>query len=118
MTFTYTPASPDDVTRVRYHLQDTTEASAIFTDEEISFVISEEGSWQAAVVSLIQSLIARLAHEPDGSADWLSINWRRSADSWRALLNEKRREFGLSRRTGSSKATYRSDSGQTEAPDW
>ena len=35
MTFTYTPSSVTDVTRVRFHIGDTVEATAIFSDEEI-----------------------------------------------------------------------------------
>lgn len=118
MTFTYTPASPDDTTRVRYHIGDTVEASAIFTDEEIDFVISEEGSYQKAVVSLIQAVIAKIGHEPDFTADWLQVDWRRSVDAWRDLLAEKRSKFGIAARSARSVATYRSDSNQPEAPDW
>lgn len=96
MTFTYTPsATPDDTTLIRYHVSDTVEASAIFTDEEIGMVLAVEGSVGKAVVSLIKSIIQRLSGEPDMTADWLTISWRRSSDAWLRMLDEKKREFGV-----------------------
>lgn len=95
MTFTYNLTNPNDITRVRYHLGDTDEPTAIYQDEEIAFAISENGGWQRAVISLIKGCIVRLAHEPDMTADWLTINWRRSSDAWRSMLREKQAEFGL-----------------------
>lgn len=95
MTFTYELGTPTDTTRVRFHTGDTDEATALWQDDEIAFVIAEEGTWQKAVLALIESALVRLAHEPDMTADWLRIDWRRSADNWKALLAEKRRRFGL-----------------------
>jgi hypothetical protein len=96
MTFTYTPAtSPTATTLVRYHVSDTVEASAIFTDEEIEMVLAVEGSVGKAVVSLINAIIGRLSREPDMTADWLTISWRRSSDAWMKLLDQKKQEFGV-----------------------
>ena len=95
MAFTYNLTTPNDVTRVRFHTGDTDTDSALWQDDEIEFVIDEEGTWQPAVIALIESALVRLAHEPDMTADWLKIDWRRSADNWKALLAEKRRRFGL-----------------------
>lgn len=123
MTFTYTPSSPTNLTRVRYHIGDVEETTAIFSDEEINFVLAEEAAETsvvgAAVVSLINSVIARLNHEPDMQADWLKIDWRRSAENWLRLLSEKKQKFGLSPR-GSSGGQFgwRPDTLQTEAPDY
>lgn len=119
MAFNYTPGTPDDVTRVRYHISDTDEDTAIFQDEEINFVLSEEGSVGKAVVSLIGAIMRKLAHEPDLQADWLRVDWRRSAENWRAMLNDKRREFGLGMQVGSAvRHPYRTDSLQTETPSY
>lgn len=120
MTFTYTPSAPTDLTRVRFHIQDTLEATAIFSDEEINFVLSEEDDVVGkAVISCINAIIAKLAGEPDMQADWLKIDWRRSAESWRALLAEKKAKFGYSPR-GSSGGQYgwRPDTLQTQEPDY
>lgn len=120
MTFTYTPSSANDITRVRYHIGDVVEDSAIFTDEEIQFAITETGTWQRAVLDSIRSVMARLATEPDMQADWLKIDWRRSAESWKALLNEKAQQFGLGKARASSggQHVYRIDGLQKETPDW
>ena len=119
MTFTYTPSAPNDITRVRYHVGDTEEAAAIFTDEEITFAIDEEGTWQKAVIASIRSVIARIAGEPDMTADWLRVDWRRSSDNWLMLLNEKKSQFGLGAKGNSGgRHAYRPDSLQKSEPDY
>jgi hypothetical protein len=47
------------------------------------------------VVSLINAIIGRLSREPDMTADWLTISWRRSSDAWMKLLDQKKQEFGV-----------------------
>lgn len=120
MTFTYNLATPDDITRVRFHLGDTTAETAIFSDEEITFIISESGTWQKAIIACIRSVMGRLATEPDMQADWLKIDWRRSADSWKVLLNEKAQEFGIGKARAASGGhhAYRPDGLQKTEPDW
>ena len=120
MTFSYVPgATPNDVTKVRYYIGDTDANAAMFTDEEITMALSLEGSVPGAVIGLIRAAMARLAHEPDMTADWLTINWRRNAENWAALLKQRKAEFGLGARavTGHQHA-YRADSYQDTAPDW
>ncbi len=95
MTFTYDLVTVTDITRLRFHTGDTLEEAAMWSDEELQFVLNEEGTVGKAVVALIMSALLRLAHEPDMTADWLRVDWRRAADNWKALLAEKRREFGL-----------------------
>lgn len=119
MTFTYTPAAPTDITRVRYHIGDTVEDTAIFSDEEIQFAIDEETDWKGAVIASIRSIIARLAGEPDMTADWLRIDWRRSADSWLKLLDEKKQQFGLGAIASSGNThVWRPDSRLKDAPEY
>lgn len=120
MTFTYNLASPDDITRVRFHLGDTTEETAIFSDEEITFITGEAGTWQKAVIACIRSVMGRLAAEPDMQADWLKIDWRRSADSWKLLLSEKSQEFGVGKARASSggQHAFRPDGLIKSEPDW
>lgn len=119
MTFTYTPGSPTDITRVRFHSGDTVEAAAFHSDEEIDFMIDEAGSWQAATILAIESILLKFASEPDLKADWLTVTLKRSQEGYEALLTQKRQRFGIAARSGRSIATYRSDSLQTEAPeDW
>jgi hypothetical protein len=117
MTFTYDLVTPGDLTRVRYHIGDTEEATAIFSDEEINFVLDEETTYQAAVISCINAIIGKLSHEPDMQADWLKIDWRRSAESWMKLLAEKKSQFGLGARAASGgQHAWRPDTLMDEAP--
>lgn len=120
MTFTYTPsATPSDTTKVRYWIGDTDADAAMFSDEEIGMAISIEGTAQKAVISLIRSAMARLAHEPDMTADWLRIEWRRATENWAALLKQRQTEFRLGPRAVSgAQHAYRADSMQTAEPDW
>lgn len=118
MAFTYTPGTPTDITRVRYHIGDTDEQIAIFTDEEIQFILNEQSSVGAAVVSLINSIIARLSATPDFTADWLRVDAGRSLDGYRMLLAEKRREFGLNQISSRARHTYRGDSLASGPPEW
>ena len=120
MTFTYDgDPSATDVEFVRFYLQDTVSTAAIFTDEEISFEISEAGSKKAACVSLIDVILAKLNHEPDGRADWLQVDWRRSSENWMKLKDQLERRFGGgNKRTASARHVYRADSLADEAPDY
>lgn len=115
MTFTYTPGTPNDITRVRFSIGDTVEDTAILSDEEITFAVTEQGSWQGAVIACIRFIITKLS-EPDFQADWLRVSASEARKSWERMLAEKKDEFGLGRSVSSSAvATYRVDSNQTEA---
>lgn len=120
MTFTYSPsATPDDVTRVRFHTADTIEDEAFFTDEEIEMAIAENSTWQTAVIACLQYMQTRIISEPDVTADWFTVR-RRNVD-WNALIAAKRRELGvtLGQITATASPMYRSDSFQDEPPeDW
>lgn len=117
MTFTYNVASPTDVTRVRFHTGDTVEDSAKWSDEEITFVITESGSWQRAVIQLLQGLVAEMARTPNFRADWLSVDAAQALPALKELLAQKRRELDVASITATSQAVYRSDSLATEPPE-
>lgn len=111
MTFTYTPsATPSDTTRVRFHLGDTEQAVAIFSDEEIAMLLAENTTWQSAVIGGIKAILAKIAVLPDTTADWLRVEYGRSADGWQKLLAIKQAEFGVGRFTAVATPTYRLDS--------
>jgi hypothetical protein len=117
MSFTYNPADPDDITRVRWHIQDTVEPAA-FTDEEITFQIGEQGGWQKAVMACLQSKIMLIANTPDFKADWLQVDSAVALDSLRGLLKVKQKELGLGGAISSrGQAVYRGDSLLTDVPD-
>lgn len=119
MTFTYTPASPTDVTRVRFHIGDTDSTAAIFSDEEIEFITDENsGSWQRAVIACIEAMIAKASNQPDFKADWLQVDGSKSIAGLKTLLSEKRRALGVASLVATSVHVYRADSNLTESPDW
>jgi hypothetical protein len=110
MTFSYDLGDPDDVTRVRFHVGDVDAEAAIFSDEEIAYVVREEGSWQAGVIACLQSLIARLAADPKFTADWLTVERGEALAAYRKALREKRAEFGLPAVRATASGVYRADS--------
>lgn len=106
MGFTYTPGSPDDITRVRFHIGDTTEATALFpNDDEITFAISEVGTWEKAVLYCIENVLARINADPDFTFDELKIDQDSGRKHWVTLLGIKRQQFGLSVTQSSSVST-------------
>lgn len=120
MAFTYTPGTtPSDLTKIRYYIQDTDSAAAIYSDEEINMVLAMEGTVGKAVISLIRRIVAKISNEPDMKADWLQIDYRRSADYWWKLLADAKVELGLGWQVSSGgQHAYRPDSLQKESPDY
>lgn len=120
MTFTYAISNtPTDLTKVRYYTGDTDSTAAIWQDDEINMVLALEGSVGGAVVSLIKSIMRKLANEPDMKADWLSVDWRSSREQWAILLAKAERDFGLGwQDASSSQHSYRPDTLQKEPPDY
>jgi hypothetical protein len=119
MTFTYDLTNGfTNLTRVRFNVGDVDASRAIWQDEVINAVITDAGSWQKAVILLIQSVIAMLSSNPDFHADWLTVSYDKAIASWTALLNLKSRELGVP--SGQIVATalyiYRPDSFQTTEP--
>ena len=108
MAFTYQPAvaeasaswqsnAPEtvsDITRVRYHIQDTDATNVRFQDEEIQFVLAEnDGDVASAVLSLLNAELAKLATQPDFTADWLKVERRYQIEALKALLARKAGEL-------------------------
>ena len=108
MTFTYTPGAVDDVTRVRFWTGDTDSASAMWSNEEITMVVSEEGDYQGAVIALLEAALVKIGREPDMTADWLRVNWQNSTKTLEARLLNLKRKWGKGyKRTASVKKVTR-----------
>lgn len=119
MTFTFEEALTTDRDKVRFYIGDTDEKTAQYSDELIAGTITLEGSWQQAAVSLLENIIVKIARQPDLTADWLRVNWAGSREALEKRLSDLRSRLNVrARRQGYSKASYRSDSLQTEEPDW
>lgn len=118
MTFTYSLTAPyTDLTKVRFALGDTDSTAAKFSDEEINFQISEQLTWQAAVITLLQGLIAKLAI-PNFTADWLQVDATTARKDLMWLLKEKRNEYGISALSVETGYAWRPDSRQNQSPDF
>lgn len=118
MSFSYTPIATDR-DRMRFHLGDTDEASAKFSDEELDGALVEFVDYQSATLACIRSMIARLA-QPDFKADWLDVKLSSAVATWKSLLATKSAEFGLTngRAFGSGVTNVvRSDSDMTSWDD-
>lgn len=123
-TYSYSPFTADK-DKVRYHCGDVdvadSGARAFFSDEEITALITLEGTWQKAVVSCIKNMIARLSTQPTLRADWLQTDYATAIKGLNDLLKLKAAELGVSSGravTGSVTHTYRPDSSQTEVMDY
>lgn len=124
MTFSYDLTDGlSDIDRVRLWTGDTVEAAAMYSDEELSALIAEEGSWQAAVVAALEAKIAELALVPDFKADWLEVDVKTTV----TLLNGRLARFQAKHADvfndnggiGSEAVhVYRGDSDATEAPSY
>lgn len=121
MTFTYVLSPVTDLARVRFHLADTAEP-AMFSDEEINFVLAENVdatvAWQASVIVLLTNIIQKMSLTPDYKADWLQIDAADARKNLQSLLLQKRREFGIPAITGTVKHRYRPDSRANAAPNF
>lgn len=118
MTYTYTVTAPyTDLARVRFETRDNKgSTTAMFSDEEIAFQISEKGSWQAAVISLLEAKISEIGDQPDYTAQWLSVKYATTLAALESLLNRKRQEYGIAGIRATTGFAWRPDSAQTEAP--
>lgn len=120
MTFSYSPFTANK-DRVRFHIGDTDSTQAWFTDEELTAIITEAGSWQAAVIACLKNMIARLASEPTMRADWLQVDYATALKNLNDLLKNKASELGVTAGrsvTGAVVQTYRPDSDQTAEIDY
>jgi len=117
MTFTYTEDLTVERDFVRFHTGDTVEAQSFLSDEIITSMISVEGSKEAAVVAGLRFIVTKFS-QPNFTADWLTVDNKTAADSYRMMLREKQREFGVGSMTSGTKTVYREDSAQIEAPDY
>jgi hypothetical protein len=116
MTFTFALPFTDN-SRVRFHTGDTTETTAFLSDELITALITEEGSWQSATIAALQYIIMQLS-DPKFTADWLEVDSSEAVKAYERRLLEKRQEFGISQISAEIVYTYRADSGQTEESDY
>ena len=121
MTFTYDPGTPTDITRVRARVGDikartNDPTTGIRSDEEIQMWLDDEGSVGGACIAWVQSVLLELDQEPDSTEDWLEMKWESARESYKNMLAELKKTFGVSDRsqTVSTVKLWRSDTNQTD----
>lgn len=107
MAFTYTPFASDR-DRVRFHIGDTDANAPILQDAQIDALLNEVGSWQQAVITALEYLIA-VTSQPNFRADWLTIEHDTARRSYEAMLKHKRKAFGMAGVKSGSQRTRRED---------
>lgn len=120
MTFTYSPSTtPTDLTKVRYYIQDTDSATAMYSDEEINMVLAIESTVGAASISLLNRKITELSNNPNMQADWLRVDWSTTLEALKIALAAVKSEFGLGWQSSSGgQHSYRPDTLLKESPDY
>lgn len=128
MTFTYTPAAPDDITRLRSRVGDRTQKSStgvpatetgIRSDEEIQMWIDSEGSWERATIVWVQSVLLELDQEPKNKAGWLEVDPDQARVSYFNMLGELKEwldvpNLSTQNRTATTVKLWRSDTLQSD----
>ena len=102
MTFTYNgDPSASSLEWVRFQIQDVTSASALFTDEEINGVLSEQANKHLAAAQLCDVLASRYSSQVDFTNAALSerkgqlaAQWSARAVALRGLLQDEARAAG------------------------
>lgn len=113
MSFTF--ATPfNDIARVRFYTNDTDESTARFSDELITAVITEAGSWQQAAIMFLDKIILELS-EPGFSADWLKVDNATARKAYQETRDRLVKQLGSNVITGTASPVYRADSHQVDA---
>lgn len=104
MTFTYAGTLANDLDKVRFYIQDTVENSGPkpsdgnFTDEELSGLVSAEGTWQRAVAAGYEVLAAVWARFADLTVGPRKEAFSQIAERYAALAKEWRAKHGAAMR--------------------
>lgn len=95
MGFNYDPELTDDISRVRFALGDTDADKPLLTDEEITYVTSDNGSILEAAAELADALAARYSRRVSVSIDGASFNYQQLSQNYAALATRLRARASL-----------------------
>ena len=107
MTFSYDQGNDDDVSRIRFRLNDVVDGVGVrpngtnFTDEELEDLIVFEGSWQRALAAAFETLSSAWRLHPTYQADGVTISnshiprgYADEAKKWRDLYGYPATDYG------------------------
>lgn len=117
MTFTLSLTLPlADITKVRLAIGDVNADAPMVSDELISAQIATTGSWQAAAVACVRTVIAEMSATPSFQADWLRVDTETGIKALRDLLVALKVEFGLETTLSSTSVQAVTWADDAEAP--
>lgn len=94
MTYSFSNALADDVSKVRFHIGDNHDDGHYLEDETIQYFITAE-SVGSAIIACIKYIITQLSI-PNFRKDWLSVTNEQARAGYENLLKLKQQEFGIS----------------------
>lgn len=76
---------------IRWKLADTDTANPLHTDEHIAAAIAEEGSTEAALISLADELVVRFGREPDRVTlpNGMTVSYAERIKGWTRLVTRQ-----------------------------
>jgi len=91
MSFSYDPTLADDVSKVRFQIQDTIEAGHYLEDEEISFLLVDNGNVYGAAADAAEALYARFSQASTvAEVDDIRLEYRERAEAYYNLAKKLR----------------------------
>lgn len=93
MTFTYNTNPFDDIARIRFAIGDTDSEAAIFSDEVLNGLITENSDdWQRAAIAATENIITQLL-VPGFTADWLKVDSSKAVQGYERLLERLKAKY-------------------------
>ena len=115
MTFTYTQTLLTDRDKIRFAIGDTTEDSGVlpggsnFSDEELAGLVTQEGSWEGAVLACFNSLSARYGKLVDFAVGQRRESLSQAAESFRKQAEDWKKKHGLTSTSVGTRGMVRVD---------
>jgi len=109
MTFTYNGDGATDLDKIRFKIGDTVEDAGVlpgagsatnFTDEEIGWILTDEGSINRTIAGLYEALATRWANYVDTQVGSRDEKLSQKAKMYKALADKWRDEYGQAGSTG------------------
>lgn len=119
MTFTFDPDLGDNISLVRFHCGDTSDAGHFVDDATITYLLADNDNEIGKVVILCIKYILTQLSQPDFSVGWMNVSNAQARDGYENMLVRKAQEFSVSiggvRQSVTVKNISRSDSYQTSS---
>lgn len=95
MTFAYDTSFATDKDKLRLAIDDVDANAYFFDDEVLTYILSDEESFGAAVVACLEKIVMRLSR-PDFSTDWVAVKNQPAREGYEKALARAAAKYGLS----------------------